>query len=269
MKKSTYKYFKEKKWLQSVPNALTVCNSVMGFAAILNTLQAYNNYSNKEIVFFTSALLILLAMIFDALDGYAARILHATSLKGVQMDSLSDMVTFGVAPAVLVAVMAHVYSLTHYGYIIAWLLCVVYLATAAHRLAKYNVMTMVEKKKSEDASFYGLPSPAAAAALCSLVFLFCSTKYDPMHYYVRILPIYAGVVGILMVSKVRYKHMGKWLAKLPKSRKSIIMLIVALIFFAIYPIFTVVVVVNGYVIFGIIFDVYKRISDHRKKKNLR
>ena len=97
------------KWLKYVPNSLTLCNSLCGFLAILITLRAYEARTVEDslTVFFSCAVIICCAMIFDSLDGLAARIFNAASMHGVQMDSLADMVTFGVAPATLVAIMTH------------------------------------------------------------------------------------------------------------------------------------------------------------------
>ena len=89
------------KYLKWIPNALTLGNSLCGFAAILFTLQVYDpgNAETVSSIFAFSAFMIICAMVFDAFDGYAARLLNAASLHGIQMDSLADMVTFGVAPA--------------------------------------------------------------------------------------------------------------------------------------------------------------------------
>jgi len=258
MKKNFQRFIDRNKWLKAVPNTLTVCNSLCGFLAILNTLQAYEKDTNMERVFIISSCMILGAMVFDALDGIAARIFNAASLKGIQMDSLADMVTFGVAPVVLVAVMAHEYSSTSFGYSMAWGLCAIYLAAAAHRLAKYNVMTMVDKKSSQ--KFYGLPSTGAAAAVCSLVFLFCSSKIDSNHKFVKILPFYVGLLGYLMVSNIHYQHIGKWLSTVRRSKLRLSLLIVIILFLVINPAIGIAVVVNSYVIYGIIMDIYIRMA---------
>lgn len=257
MKRNFQSFIDRNKWLKAVPNTLTVCNSLCGFLAILNTLQAYNRHTDIERVFIISSCMILGAMIFDVLDGYAARIFNAASLKGIQMDSLADMVTFGVAPAVLVAVMAHKYSSTSFGYPMAWGFCAIYLAAAAHRLARYNVMTMIDKKSSQ--KFYGLPSTGAAAAICSLVFLFCSNKIDPHHKLVKIFPFYVGLLGYLMASNIRYQHMGKWFSTVRRSKLRLLLLIVIILFLIVNPAIGIAVVVNGYVIYGIITDMYFKI----------
>ena len=258
-RKKIKEYLNKNSWVKSVPNILTVCNSLCGFAAILTALQAYKFDKNPESVFIVSSIMIICALVFDALDGFAARLLNAASLKGVQMDSLADMVTFGVAPAVLVAVMAHLYSSTLYGYILAWILSAVYLAAAAHRLAQYNVQTMVEKKSSQ--KFYGLPTPGGAVAICSLIFLF--GDIDPNHSLVKILPFYAGLLGILLVSDIRYQHMGKWLATIRKNRKRQIFLGIVFICLILKPAIVIAVLVNGYVVWGILREISIRLKRKR------
>ncbi|MCF7792195.1 MAG: phosphatidylcholine/phosphatidylserine synthase [Victivallales bacterium] len=253
MKKQLNYYIKRKKWLKAIPNILTVCNSLCGFAAILLTLKAYKYGANPEIIFVFASCLIIGAMVFDALDGFAARMLNAASLKGIQMDSLADMVTFGVAPAVLVAVMAHIYSATWFGYWIAWALSALYLACSAHRLAKYNVQTLVEKKSSKN--FSGLPSPGGAAAVCSLVFLF--SKYDSSHEIVRFLPIYVGLLGVLMVSGIRYRHVGKWLVNTKRNKSRYIFIIAIFLCLVFYPALTAAAVINIYVIWGFVTGIFR------------
>lgn len=258
MRRNFRSFIERNRWLKAVPNTLTVCNSLCGFLAILNTLQVYNKHVQVENVFILSSWMILGAMVFDALDGFAARIFNAASLKGIQMDSLADMVTFGVAPAVLVAVMAHKYSLTVYGYPMAWIFCAIYLACAAHRLARYNVMTMIEKKSGH--AFTGLPSTGGAAAICSLVFLFCSNKFDPHHQYVRMLPFYVCILGLLFVSNIKYQHFTKWLPTVRRNKLRLTLLIVIILFMILYPAIGVAVVVNSYVLFHLFAGIMRSLK---------
>src|SRR5574344_1212377 len=102
MKQRFRDLLRNQRWLKFVPNSLTLCNSLCGFASILCTIRAYEERDGEVMeIFAISAVVICCAMIFDALDGFAARIFNAASMHGLQMDSLSDMVTFGVAPATL------------------------------------------------------------------------------------------------------------------------------------------------------------------------
>ena len=199
-----------------VPNSLTIGNSLCGFMAILYTLRAYDDSRDTSamlLVFVVSAWMIFAAMIFDALDGFAARAFNATSMTGIQMDSLADMVTFGVAPATLVAIMTHVLrgELTDTQILATYALCSVYLGCAALRLAIYNVKAMAEHKNSK--SFSGLPSPGGAAAICvTIFFVYSLSTRDTVNIDLKrlafILPVYAAVLGLLMVSSIPYLHVG-------------------------------------------------------------
>ena len=249
MRRNFRSLIEENKWLKGVPTTLTICNSLCGFSAILYSLQVY--VVDKDMtprILTLSSFIILGAMIFDALDGFAARLFNAASMHGIQMDSLADMVTFGVAPAVMVAVMAHKLSdLSHNGYYFVWLMSSVYLGCAALRLATYNVHAMLEKKSSE--KFSGLPSPGAAAAICSLIIFF--NKFGTEYVLVvKLLPLYAGVLGFLMVSNISYTHVGKWIQSVKRNNKRATALLVLLALLYWNPVFIATIAINAYVLLG-------------------
>jgi len=250
MRKRIRDVIEENKWLKAVPNFLTICNSLCGFGAILYSLHAYS--SGKDFapqILTLSSIIVLSAMVFDALDGWTARLFKAASLRGLQMDSLADMVTFGVAPAVIVAVIAHRMKELEGGkYYFVWVMSAVYLGCAAFRLATYNVHAMVEQKSTD--KFDGLPSPGAAAAVCSLVIFFNATNAKHM-LILSILPVYAGLLGVLMVSKIRYQHMGKWIQSTRRNRRRFLVLLVFLSMFLIFnPVYMAVATINVYVLSG-------------------
>ena len=164
------------------------------------------------------------------------------------MDSLADMVTFGVAPAVMVAVMAHKLSdLTHNGYYFVWALTGVYLGCAALRLATYNVHAILEKKSSD--KFSGLPSPGAAAAICT-VFIFLNKYGAEYVFIIKFLPLYTGALGILMVSKIRYTHVGKWIQSVKRNNKRAVALLLFLCLVYWSPILIFTIAVNAYILLG-------------------
>ena len=182
----------------------------------------------------------------------AARLLNAASLHGIQMDSLADMVTFGVAPATVVAVMAHaLYPLRPRQFILVWCLCAVYLGCAALRLAKYNVHAMLEKKSSE--KFSGLPSPGAAAALCSII-IFYAVDGGPgrqiLQKLLAFLPYYAALLGLLMVSNNPYQHFGKWIFSIPRHKKRLLIVVIVMGAACYEPALVALILINGYVIWG-------------------
>jgi CDP-diacylglycerol---serine O-phosphatidyltransferase len=157
-----------------------------------------------------SGWLIFLAMIFDALDGHVARLAKTTSDFGAQLDSLCDVVTFGVAPAFLLVKMCPHFEYMHHNMI--WIIAALYTACAAMRLARFNV----ENDEEEDhLHFTGLPSPAAAGAIASFAILFYTLRketnesmyaasFDDVMQYA--LPVFAVLVAILMVSRIPYPH---------------------------------------------------------------
>lgn len=259
-----------------MPTTLTICNSLCGFGAILYTLHAYT--VEKELipqVLALSACIVLVAMVFDALDGFAARLFNAASMHGMQMDSLADMVTFGVAPAVIVAVMAHsLKDLKGNAFYFVWIMCAVYLGCAALRLATYNVHAILNKKSSD--KFNGLPSPGAAAAVCSLVIFFNSfsaehafiVKFLPIYkheFIIKLLPIYTGMLGLLMVSKVKYIHMGKWLQSVRRNYRRLVILLVflGLLVFT-NPVLVLTIAINVYVLSGPLGSIFKTFSKTAK-----
>ncbi len=249
MRKSVKTFLANNRWLKKVPTTLTICNSLCGYVAILYTLHVYSeDVSNPARVLEISAWVILFAMVFDALDGFTARIFNAASLHGLQMDSLSDMVTFGLAPMVIVAIMAHKFrELKTSDFYIVWGLCSVYIGCAANRLANYNIHAMLQKRKAE--KFRGLPSPGAAAGICSLV-IYYSISTKELKQIVNILPVYAGILGFLMISEIRYVHVGKWLQTARRSKIKLLVLASIILCLIFKPAITIVIAINIYILSG-------------------
>ena len=239
-------------WYKYIPTALTLGNSLCGFTAILYALQVFAVTSDgvthtvQEVLSY-SAWLICGAMIFDMLDGWTARLLNATSEYGAQMDSLADMVTFGVAPAVMVSVMAQTNALVWLPPRITWILCAVYVGCAALRLALYNVKAA--RGETGHGAFDGLPSPGAAAAVASLVLIY-GTPEKEYNLIAQALPFYSGVLGLLMVSKIPYMHFGYWLGSRRFYKLKMLALIVFGIAFARNPIMVAAIAINLYVLSG-------------------
>ena len=255
--------------LKWIPNSLTLCNSLCGFAAILYTLHAHEyrfdsivNSGSAMSVFNTVAVLIFSAMIFDAMDGVAARLLNAASMHGIQMDSLSDMVTFGVAPAVLVVVLTNFLYAWHISSGVTVLLYIcgaVYLGGAALRLATYNVAAMDENSRKNPNWFSGMPSPGAAAALCVVVFLM--PRFGSFFKeYPLILPLYAALLGALMVSKVPYLHAGRFLMTIRHNRKRLIATLLLLLAVIIFRLPGLAVIVTLYVLSGPVIGIYNLVT---------
>ena len=215
-----------KKGLAILPSMLTLANMVCGFYASVH-VGAVDWVDGEPLPansFMAAAIAILIAMIFDMLDGRVARMTHTTSEFGAQLDSLADAITFGVAPGVMVA-MLHAMGRYNGEYPLwsrmAWIFGAAYACGAVVRLARFNVHT---ESHDEEAHmwFKGLPSPAAAGVIASLVLVnafFLSDRGNHRlswikpthveqagHAIVNALPVIALVTGYLMVSQFRYVH---------------------------------------------------------------
>ena len=188
------------KYVTILPSLITILNGVCGFAAII--------FASKD-AFALAGYMILLAMIADMLDGRLARKVKSTSSFGGQLDSLCDIISFGVAPAFLMLEVLE-YELESAGLPngsflqrFLWLTAAVYISCAAIRLARFNV----ENEEDEPAhmSFIGLPTPAAAGVIASLV-IFHQEALPNFNAIIYVLPFLALGVAILMVSRLRYPH---------------------------------------------------------------
>ncbi|MBR7107161.1 MAG: CDP-alcohol phosphatidyltransferase family protein [Lentisphaeria bacterium] len=233
MKKTSTILRSQAHFLKYIPNMLTLCNSLCGFAAILYMIHSYKATPAEALdIFCVAAWVIFFAMIFDVFDGLAARLLNAASLHGIQMDSLSDMVTFGVTPAIMTALFfecCYDWNPVRWMRVLSYLLCSVYMGGAALRLATYNVHATLKTKKNSD-RFSGLPSPGAAAALCVSV-LFLEKRFGDNDLMLQkfgiYLAIFAAFLGLLMTSTIPYIHAGKWLMSIRRNRKKLPIVLIA------------------------------------------
>ncbi|MDR3492573.1 MAG: CDP-diacylglycerol--serine O-phosphatidyltransferase [Gammaproteobacteria bacterium] len=174
-----------------LPNLFTTAALFAGFYAIIAAVK-YN--------FDTAAIAIFVAMVADTLDGRVARLTNTQTAFGAEYDSLSDMVSFGVAPAVL----AYSYCLSSLGKI-GWLIVFLYTAATALRLARFNTQVLDEDKRY----FQGVPCPAAAGVLAGAVWL--GTSYHLPHGLLTAIPlaVLTIFVAALMVSTIRYYSFKK------------------------------------------------------------
>lgn len=187
-----------------LPTLITLGNGVCGLLAIFRIAMGL---ADKEPKYFISAAwLILAAMIFDALDGFVARLTKTASGFGAQLDSFCDLVTFGVAPAFLVfAISRQTLNITssHPWDRPVQAVCVLYAMCALIRLARFTVETSTDESSHRE--FAGLPSPAAAGVVAAAV-LPVRDFPELARFITQALPGLALAAGILMVSRVRYSH---------------------------------------------------------------
>jgi CDP-diacylglycerol--serine O-phosphatidyltransferase len=169
-----------------LPSLFTVGNLFCGYACVVYSTQGD---------FDTAALFIGIAMIVDTLDGFVARLTKTTTDFGVQLDSLADVVSFGLAPAIL-AFTWGLWPLRRLG----WAAGFIFVAATAMRLARFNIQTTTVTDKRY---FVGMPSPAAASVIASTVFLYPYGLQDRQ----TALPALAMVIvpALLMVSTIRFR----------------------------------------------------------------
>lgn len=191
-----------------LPNSLTAGNLFFGFLAILSCIQA-NNAADPDVVqhhFSQAVWFILFAVICDALDGRVARLGGRESLFGKEFDSLADIISFGVAPA-LMTIFLILSPTEKYPFFLhtGWLIAFVYLLCAGVRLARFNVLThpmlppAQRLRGSKD--FQGLPVPAAAGMVASLVLVLNS--FD-LRALTVLLPVLLLAIAVLMISNIPY-----------------------------------------------------------------
>jgi CDP-diacylglycerol--serine O-phosphatidyltransferase len=224
--------------LALLPSLLTLANLVCGFFAIVHVgAVTWKDGAPLPVDSFqVAAMAIMLAMVFDMLDGRVARMTNSTSEFGAQLDSLADAVTFGVAPGVMVAMlhaMGRFEGLEPFWSRMAWVFGAAYACAAVIRLARFNVSTD-SHEESAHLDFTGLPSPAAAGVIATLVLLhsfLLSDRADTRLAWIEpnlvelsaqrlldLLPFVALACGYLMVSKFRYAHVAN---KFLKGRKPV------------------------------------------------
>lgn len=183
-----------------LPGIFTMGNLACGFGAIIISGGArYMTNVDKGLIMTEAAWLIILAAFFDILDGLVARFSKASSRFGVEIDSLADVISFGVAPAALIIN----FSLISKGNW-AWILAFVYLMAASFRLARYNMTANIEEKTN----FLGMPVPVAAMTIVSFVLFSRETLgHINLEKYFIILTL---VTSALMVSAIEFETMPKF-----------------------------------------------------------
>ncbi|MBI4822880.1 MAG: CDP-diacylglycerol--serine O-phosphatidyltransferase [Nitrospirae bacterium] len=173
-----------KKGIYVFPNALTLCGMFAGFYAIVSAIKASYIHAGWAII---------IAMVFDGLDGWVARRTHSTTRFGIELDSLSDVIAFGVAPSLLI----YRWALIPFGRI-GWAAAFLFVACGALRLARYNVQMGSAERKS----FTGMPIPGAAVVIATTVLFYREMGWSPQKNILFLLLVVA--LSILMVSTLRF-----------------------------------------------------------------
>lgn len=177
------------------PSIFTTLNMMSGLSCVLLAFRGQ---------FRLAAVLIAVSILMDIADGFVARKVGATSPFGIQLDSLADLVSFGLAPAVLV----HTWALTEWP-VLAWLGAFLWMSCAAFRLARFNVTT---DPTADKRYFVGLPSPGAAAVVMATIFALESPVIGPRQL-TPVLPVAVSVIpALLMVTTIRFRSFRNLLA---------------------------------------------------------
>jgi CDP-diacylglycerol--serine O-phosphatidyltransferase len=250
-----------------LPNLFTAGNMLCGFLAIKNCIEARFTSLTPEgrAEHYNMAVwFILFACVCDLFDGRVARATKRESLFGAEFDSIADTVSFGVAPALMACFLVIKPEVTDNVQLATWLLAFIYLLCAGVRLARFNVLTNPlvpgNEKRAAGGDFVGLPSPAAAGMIASLVLVLSkvmvsSDHKDPFEQAVQawswvLLPVML-VISFLMVSNVRFPSFKKldWTAR-AKTRVFILIIILAAVLFR-YPQYSFPAVFLGYVLYSL------------------
>ena len=247
-----------------LPNLMTAGNLFCGFIAVIYCIQARlqavapGTYPRSSGQLYTQAVwFILAAVIFDSLDGRLARLGGRESLFGAEFDSLADVVSFGVAPALMMffLILSPTQGFPVFRQI-GWFIGFVYLLCAAVRLARFNVITnpLLYKPKDSSKDFVGLPVPAAAGTVVSLVLLLLHFSEDNLevHRLALLLPLLLLMIALLMVSTVRYPSFKQvdWQMKTPLRTFVVIIVVAGLIFWQQEVDF--VTLFLGYIFYGLV-----------------
>ncbi len=239
-----------------LPNLMTAGNLFCGFLALTRIVEADLNVPGFEAVIREALFFILLACIFDLLDGRVARMGGFESPFGREFDSLADVVSFGVAPAFLVRriVLADVFS-RHPE--IGWFIASIYLLCGAFRLARFNVIATYAGSGGGK-EFVGFPIPAAAGVVASLTLfiLWLEEKDFAQGWWRFLIPVILVFLSVMMVSEVRYPAFKNvnWRTTTPFTKTVIIVALVGVFFILWKRVLPVVlpIVFTAYLLYGFV-----------------
>lgn len=235
----------DNKLIYILPNFFTSLNIFFGVMSIISASQGKFEKAFLYIVF---------AFIADGLDGRVARLTNTSSKFGLEFDSLADIVSFGVAPAMFLFFSVG----SHYGKIGA-LITGLFVVFGAIRLARFNITT----NTNEPGVFVGLPIPTAAAVLVTWAMLEIDYKIN-LDYFVL-----AGslLLSFLMVSNVRFPSFKKVTLSKPNKLKVLVLIIFIASFLYLYPRETLGILLSGYILYGIIRALWALSKIKKDNKN--
>ena len=249
--KNNFKIVSDKKARMILPNTLTLIGVCVGLSSIKFALDSK---------FELSIIAIIVAAIFDGLDGRIARLIKGTSKVGKELDSLTDVISFGVAPAFIM----YFWFLNNLGKF-GWLLCLIYVVCVALRLARFNIHSTAESSW-RDNFFEGVPSPAGGI-LVLMPLIFSLSELDIFNVnYNLIVPIFFITTSFLLISKFPTYSLKKII--IPRSM-TIFLLFGIVLFFGLLLIYTFkIIALSGLVYLMLIPISFLHYQKIKKKKNI-
>jgi CDP-diacylglycerol---serine O-phosphatidyltransferase len=261
--------------LAVLPTMFTLGNLVCGFFAIvvaarvgkpdLTTIDPLDAWNCM-----IAGWLIFLAMVFDALDGHVARLARTTSDFGAELDSLCDLVTFGVAPGFLLVKLCPTFAYFHREAV--WIIAATFAVCAALRLARFNVETTED---DDHLSFSGLPSPAAAATIASFAIMFYALRHEDNQFVYAdliyricqaVLPFFALIVGLLMVSRIRYPHLVNQLFRGQRSFNHVVAVVFLVVVVMLVRGYSLAILCTAFVVSGPVRFVWNEVVRRRERE---
>ena len=271
-----------------LPNLLTLSNAFCGLLAICWAIDALQVSQSAPASFYSlmekACGLIFVGMVADALDGKVARIVGGASNFGAQLDSFSDFLTFGVAPAILAKVL-----IEHEGQFYGWSIntrltfvaACVYSIMAILRLARFNLDNDPDPEAHK--TFKGLPSPSAAGSVCATILMYLALRHpdleksdgvltplggvlkllpdlrmsDQLVWFLPVIGLMLPVLGLLMVSRVRNVHMTSYVTGRGQF-VTLVTVVVAAVLLWTFPVPALFLVFNGYVVYGLLRALFVR-----------
>ena len=266
-----------------LPNLITLANGFCGLLAISWAVDALTLGQADPAAFYdkleAACFLIFLGMVFDALDGWVARLARATSEFGAQLDSFSDLITFGIAPAFLAKVL-----IEHEGPLLGYegnprlhfLAAACFSILALLRLARFTLET--EPDPEEHKRFRGLPSPAAAGAVTSWLWMFLILRQPALEGEGRLqtpvgaamdwirawdwsgflawapplLALWLPALGLLMISRIGYPHGASLISERSSPFSALVVVVFCGFLLFLAPVPVLFVVFNGFAVWGVL-----------------
>lgn len=263
------------KGLYLIPSVFTAANIGMGFYAVMAAVRGFqfigtDNHADLALAagyLDNAARAIGWAVLFDMLDGRIARLTRTTTEIGVQLDSIADVVTFGLAPAVLAYVWGYGATLKEGSDLhnLAWFLSFMYLMCGGFRLARFNVQSSRPRIlaegtiKMDKKSFVGLPIPVAGGLIAAIIHFapLPLLYYGPerARVYSVLLMVLVGLLGVLMVSTLRFSSF-KTVGTSSRSMRTIIFAVAVGTLIFLYSRHVLLILVIGYILHGLLSRVF-------------